>query len=74
MDIRKLSVGPDYKSGAMHYIVGQKILGDTHEIHAIKYDETKLSFTIWIINEKQEVMRWKEFHGVPCATEYNINF
>ena len=21
MDIRKISVGPDYKSGAMHYIV-----------------------------------------------------
>ena len=25
MDIRKISVGPDYKSGAMHYIVGQDI-------------------------------------------------
>ena len=23
MDIRKISVGPDYKSGAMHYLVGQ---------------------------------------------------
>lgn len=27
MDIRKISIGPDYKSGAMHYIVGQEILG-----------------------------------------------
>jgi hypothetical protein len=22
MDIRKISIGPDYKGGAMHYIVG----------------------------------------------------
>jgi hypothetical protein len=24
MDIRKIAIGPDYKGGAMHYIVGQK--------------------------------------------------
>ena len=29
MDIRKISVGPDYKNGAMHYIVGQKVLNDS---------------------------------------------
>jgi len=27
MQIRKISIGPDYKSSAMHYIVGQEILG-----------------------------------------------
>ena len=37
-DIRKISIGPDYKSGAMHYIVGQKVLGDSYEIRHIKYD------------------------------------
>jgi len=36
MDIRKISIGPDYKSGAIHYIVGQKVLGDSNEIHLIK--------------------------------------
>ena len=27
MDIRKISIGADYKSGSMHYIVGQDVLG-----------------------------------------------
>ena len=27
MDIRKISIGPNYKSDAMHYIVGQHVLG-----------------------------------------------
>ena len=36
MDIRKISIGPDYKSSAMHYIVGQEILGSKYKIHLIK--------------------------------------
>ena len=48
MDIRKISVGPDYKSGAMHYIVGQEILGGSHKIHLIKYDSEKKSILIWL--------------------------
>ncbi len=75
MDIRKISVGPDYKSGAMHYIVGQKVLGESHEIHAIRHNEFKGSFQIWIINEAKEVMLWKEFSkDVPICVEHNINF
>jgi hypothetical protein len=74
MDIRKISVGPDYKNGAMHYIVGQKVLNDTQEIHLIKYDEEKKSIKIYIINDKQEVVLWKEFNDtVPVSIEYNIN-
>lgn len=74
MDIRKISIGPDYKGGAMHYIVGQRILGDTNEIHLIKFDEAKNSFKIFIINEKLEVVLWKEFNStIPIAIEYNIN-
>ena len=60
MDIRKISVGPDYKSGAMHYIVGQKILGDSNEIHLIKYDEQEGSLLIYIINIKNEIVLWKK--------------
>jgi len=75
MDIRKISVGPDYKNGAMHYIVGQKILSDTNEIHLIKFDSEKLSIKIYIINDKQEVVLWKEFtNTVPISIEYNINY
>ena len=75
MDIRKISVGPDYKNGAMHYIVGQKILSDTNEIHLIKFDSERLSIKIYIINDKEEVVLWKEFtNTVPISIEYNINY
>lgn len=74
MDIRKISVGPDYKGGAMHYIVGQKVLGDTNEIHLIKFDSTSMSIKIYIINDKKEIVLWKEFnHTIPISIEYNIN-
>jgi len=74
MDIRKISVGPDYKGSAMHYIVGQKVLGDSHEIHLIQFDEAKNSFKIFIINDKLEVVLWKEFNStIPVSVEYNIN-
>jgi len=75
MDIRKISVGPDYKGGAMHYIVGQKVLNDTYEIHLIKFDQESQSIKIYIINEKQEVVLWKEFNStIPLAIEHNINY
>jgi hypothetical protein len=74
IDIRKISVGPDYKGGAMHYIVGQKILGDTNEIHLIKRGKNK-SILIYIINKKEEVVLWKEFTStMPISIEYNIDF
>jgi hypothetical protein len=75
MEIRKISVGPDYKGGAMHYLVGQKVLNDTNEIHLIKMDTDKASVKIYIINEKQEVVLWKEFTStIPISIEYNINY
>ena len=74
-DIRKIAVGPDYKNGAMHYIVGQKVLGDSYEICHIKYDDLKDSIKIYIINEKQEVLLWKEFNSsLPTSIEFNINY
>jgi hypothetical protein len=75
MDIRKIAIGPDYKGGAMHYIVGQKVLGDSNEIHLIKYNSEKNSILIYIINQKEEVVLWKEFNAtVPISIEYNINY
>jgi hypothetical protein len=74
-DIRKVSIGPDYKGGAMHYIVGQKVIGDTNEIVTIKYDNESDSIKIFISNEKGEITLWKEFNStVPISIEYNINF
>jgi hypothetical protein len=75
MDIRKISIGPDYKNGAMHYLVGQKILGDSNEIHLIKYNTDAKSILIYIINKKDEVVLWKEFtFTVPISIEFNIDF
>lgn len=74
-DIRKVSIGPDYKGGAMHYIVGQKVIGDTNEIVTIKHDNESDSIKIFISNEKGEITLWKEFNStVPISIEYNINF
>jgi hypothetical protein len=75
MDIRKISIGPDYKNGAMHYLVGQKVLGDTNEIHLIKQVVEDNSILIYIINEKKEIVLWKQFNGtIPISIEFNINF
>jgi hypothetical protein len=75
MDIRKISIGPDYKSSAIHYIVGQKVLGDSNEIHLIKRDNTNSSIKVYIINKKGEIVLWKEFNqAIPISIEYNINF
>ena len=60
MDIRKISIGSDYKSGAMHYIVGQDVLGG--------------SYKIWI-QKDDTVYMWKEFlNTLPISLEFNINF
>jgi hypothetical protein len=75
MDIRKISIGPDYKSGAMHYIIGQKILGDSNEIHHIKRQAETGNVLIYIINKKEEVVLWKEFtFAIPISIEFNIDF
>ena len=75
MEIRKVSVGPDYKSGAMHYIVGQEVLNGNYIIHLIKHDNNRNSIKLWIINSDSEVILWKEFSStMPVSMEYNINF
>lgn len=74
MDIRKISIGADYKT-AMHYVKGQKVLNDTNEIHLIKKDLDNNSLLIYIINSKQEAVCWKEFLcNMPISIEYNIDF
>ena len=75
MEIRKVSVGPDYKSGAMHYIVGQEVLNGNYIIHLIKHDNDSNSIKLWIVNVDKEVELWKEFSStMPISMEYNINF
>ena len=59
MDIRKISVGPDYKSGAMHYLINQVVLGGNYTIHRITQDSNNNNFLIYIENEDEEVFLWK---------------
>ena len=74
MDIRKISIGPDYKSGAMHYLGGQPVLGGNYTIHLIKQDYERESIVIYIENE-EGIRMWKEFTDtMPISIEYNINF
>jgi|TARA_R110000803_G_scaffold99220_1_gene167260 hypothetical protein len=72
VDIRKISIGPDYKSGAMHYLVGQEILNGNFFIHLIKKDGDSI---LVYIQSDDEVLLWKEFtYTMPISIEYNINF
>ena len=73
-DIRKIAVGPDYKGGAMHYVVGQEILGNSHFIHLIKMNKNQ-SISIFIENKKREIYLWKQFNSyMPVSIKYNIYF
>ena len=75
MNIRKISIGPDYKGGAMHYLTGQKVLDGSHELHLIKLNVDKKSFEVYVMNGNNEVFLWKEFtQMMPIVVEYNINF
>jgi hypothetical protein len=73
-DIRKISIGADYKSDAMHYLVDQLVLDKSWKIHLIQHDEFNDSMKIWIERDK-EIILWKEFNpNMPISIEYNINF
>jgi hypothetical protein len=75
MDIRKISVGADYKSSSMHYIINQQIFNGSYHIHLIKHILDTNSIKIWIENSSGEVFLWKEFNSnMPISIEYNINF
>jgi len=71
--IRKISVGPDYKN-AMHFIVGQDVLGNSHKISSIVRDFDG-NYLIYIKNDNEEVLLWKTFTvTIPISVEHNIDF
>ena len=72
-DIRKVCIGPDYKD-SMCYVVGQAVLGNTHHVHLIKYNDDTGGILIYI-EQDNVVILWKEFTApMPISIEYNINF
>ena len=74
MQIRKISIGADYKSSAMHYIVGQEVLGGSYTISLIDYKKESDSYIVYV-QKDDEVFAWKEFNkNIPVSIEFNINF
>lgn len=71
-DIRKVSIGADYKGSSMHYIVGQPILNGSYNIHLINIIDNRVC--IWI-EKDDEVLIWKQFNeNMPVSIEFNIDF
>ena len=72
-NIRKISIGSDYKNDAMHYAVGQQVYGG-HTISAILYDQETSSYSIFIKKEN-EIMPWKKFNSnMAISVEYDLEY
>ena len=53
--IRKISIGPDYKNGSMHYAVGQEVYGGHKILNILDKDS---EYEIYI-EKDEEVLPWK---------------
>ena len=72
-NIRKISIGADYKNDAMHYSVGQQVYGG-HEIAYIVYEEQDSSYNIFI-KKNAEVMPWKKFNSnMAISVEFDLEY
>jgi len=72
-NIRKISIGSDYKDGAMHYSCGQEVYGG-HIISNILHDEQDESYNIFI-TKSNEVLPWKKFNkNMAISVEYDLKY
>jgi len=72
-NIRKISIGSDYKNDAMHYAVGQQVYGG-HIISNIIFEEDDSSYNIHIKKE-DEVLPWKKFNkNMAISIEYDLEY
>ena len=72
-NIRKISIGSDYKNDAMHYSVGQQVYGG-HEISNILFNDTDNSYNIFI-TKQNEVLPWKKFNSnMAIAVEFDLEY
>ena len=72
-NIRKISIGSDYKNEAMHYSVGQQVYGG-HEISNILFNDTDNSYNIFI-TKQNEVLPWKKFNSnMAIAVEFDLEY
>ena len=69
--IRKISIGRDYKTDAMHYSVGQEVFGG-HTI--VEILEEEIGYNIFI-KKNDEILPWKSFNkNMAIAVEYNLQY
>ena len=70
-NIRKISIGRDYKDNAMHYSIGQEVYGG-HIICDIIEEEDKY---LVYIKKNDEVLPWKEFNkNMAITVEFNLEY
>jgi hypothetical protein len=76
MIIRKIAVGSDYKNNAMHYMVGQAVLGGHFKVCEIRKGAS--SVMVFVLKGEDgsgEIFLWKEFNDtMPMTIEYNLEF
>tara|TARA_R100001443_G_scaffold85712_1_gene92389 strand:- start:875 stop:1099 length:225 start_codon:yes stop_codon:yes gene_type:complete len=72
-NIRKISIGSDYKNDAMHYSVGQEVWGG-HTICDIIGNENDGDYLIYI-KKNNEIIPWKKFNSnMAIAVEFDLNY
>ena len=72
-NIRKISIGADYKNEAMHYSVGQSVYGG-HTICDIIGDSKDGEYLIYI-RKNDEVLPWKKFNSnMAIAVEFDLEY
>ena len=72
-NIRKISIGSDYKNDAMHYSVGQEVYGG-HVISCILHNEKDNSYAVWI-EKGDELLVWKKFNSnMAISVEYDLEY
>ena len=71
-NIRKISIGADYKNDAMHYSVGQEVYGG-HIISDILEPEQG-EYMIYI-KKNDEILPWKKFNSnMAIAVEFDLKY
>ena len=69
--IRKISIGQDYKSDAMHYAVDQEVYGG-HKITDILEKDGEYEI---FISKEGEVKPWKTYNrNMAISIEYNLDY
>lgn len=69
--IRKISIGPDYKT-AMHYSIGQEVYGGHKIVDIFKKDNGEY---LIMIEKENEVKEWKGFNNnVAVSWENNLDY